>query len=72
MPREEAIEAEGRVVEVLSGSIFRVEMPNGHLLLAHLSGKMRREFVRVESGDKVTVEMTPFDFSKGRIVSRKQ
>ena len=72
MPREEAIEAEGRVVEVLAGSIFRVEMPNGHLLLAHLSGKMRREFVRVESGDKVTVEMTPFDFSKGRIVSRKQ
>ena len=72
MPREEAIEAEGRVVEELAGSIFRVEMPNGHLLLAHLSGKMRRDFVRVESGDKVTVEMTPFDFSKGRIVSRKQ
>ena len=72
MPREAAIEAEGRVMEVLAESLFRVEMPNGHRIVAHLSGKMRLDFVRVESGDKVLVEMTPFDLSKGRIVCRKQ
>ena len=72
MPREAAIEAEGRVMAVLGESLYRVEMPNGHQIMAHLSGKMRLDFVRVESGDKVIVEMTPFDLSKGRIVSRKQ
>jgi translation initiation factor IF-1 len=72
VPREAAIEAEGRVMEILSESVSRVEMPNGHRLLAHLSGAMRRNFVRIELGDTVIVEMTPFDMSKGRIVSRKQ
>ena len=68
MSREEAIAVEGAVVEVLPNMIFRVELPNGHRILAHTSGKMRLNFVRLESGDRVTVEMSPYDLSKGTII----
>jgi translation initiation factor IF-1 len=66
--REDAIKAEGTVVEVLSNTVFRVELRNGHRVLAHVSGKARLNFVRVLLGDKVTVEMSPYDLSKGCIV----
>jgi translation initiation factor IF-1 len=65
------IEAEGRVTEALPGMVFWVEMPNGHKVLGHLSRGMRMDLTRVEPGDKVRIEMSPFDFSKGRIVSKK-
>ena len=71
MPREAAIEAEGRVTEVLQKLVFRVELPNGHRILAHLSGKMRLNFTRIDSGDKVRVEMSAFDLSKGCIISKQ-
>jgi translation initiation factor IF-1 len=58
-------------METLPRSVFRVELPNGHRILAHLSGKMRLNFVRIEPGDKVMVEMSPFDLSKGCIVSKE-
>lgn len=72
MQREEAIKAEGRVVEVLPNAVFRVELPNGHRLLAHLSGRMRLNFVRLALGDAVTVEMSPYDLSKGLIAFREE
>lgn len=72
MPGEEAIAVGGVVVEVLPNMIFRVELPNGHRILAHTSGKMRLNFVRLELGDKVTVEMSPYDLSKGSIILREQ
>jgi translation initiation factor IF-1 len=65
--REDAIKVEGTVVQVLPNTMFRVELSNGHRVLAHVSGKMRTDFVRLCPGDKVTVEMSPFDMSKGRI-----
>jgi translation initiation factor IF-1 len=68
VPREDAIKAEGRVVEVLSNTVFRVELQNGHRVLAHVSGKARLNFIRVLLGDKVTIEMSPYDLSKGSIV----
>ena len=71
MPRETAIEAEGRVMEVLPRAVFRVEMSNGHRILAHLSGKMRLNFIRIDLGDKVKMEMSPFDLSKGCIVAKE-
>ena len=71
MYRENTIEAEGRVMEVLSGSLCRVELPNGHRILAHVSGKMRLNFIRIEPGDKVKLEMSPFDLSKGCIVAKQ-
>jgi len=71
VPRETAIEADGRVMEVLPRAVFRVELPNGHRILAHLSGKMRLNFIRIESGDKVKMEMSPFDLSKGCIVAKE-
>ena len=71
MPRENAIEAEGRVMEVLPGTVFRVELPNGHRILAHLSGRMRLNFIRIDPGDKVKLEMSPFDLSKGCIVGKE-
>ncbi len=72
MPGEEAIAVGGTVVEVLPNMIFRVELPNGHRMLAHTSGKMRLNFVRLGVGDKVTVEMSPYDLSKGSIILREQ
>jgi translation initiation factor IF-1 len=70
MAKEEAISTEGSVVEVLPGTMFRVELGNGHVVLAHISGKMRKNFIRIVPGDKVTVEMSPYDLSKARITFR--
>ena len=71
MSREEAIEVEGRVIEVLSNRVFRVELENGHRLLAHTSGKIRLNFVRIALGDSVTVQMSPYDLSTGCIVLKE-
>jgi translation initiation factor IF-1 len=70
MAKEDAIEVEGIVVEPLPNAMFRVELPNGHRILAHISGKMRMHFIRILPGDKVTVELSPYDLSRGRIVYR--
>jgi len=70
MPKEDAIEVEGTVVETLPKSMFRVELPNGHRVLAHISGKMRMHFIRILPGDKVTVELSPYDLTRGRIIYR--
>ncbi len=70
MPKEDAIEVEGTVVETLPNAMFRVELPNGHKVLAHISGKMRMHFIRILPGDKVTVELSPYDLSRGRIIYR--
>ena len=67
MPREDAIKVEGTVVEVLKDNLFRVELPNGHRLLAHTSGRMRMNFIRLAVGDRVTVKCSPYDLSKGCI-----
>ena len=72
MSREDAIKVEGTVVEVLPNTMFRVELPNGHRILAHISGKMRLNFIRILPGDKVTVEMSPYDLSKGCITYRQK
>ena len=70
MAKEEPIEFNGTVTEVLPNAMFRVELENGHQLLAHTSGKMRKHRIRILQGDKVTIEMTPYDMSKGRISYR--
>ncbi|MAS82234.1 MAG: translation initiation factor IF-1 [Legionellales bacterium] len=70
MAKEDQIEMEGTVVETLPNTMFRVELENGHLVTAHISGKMRKHYIRILTGDKVTVEMTPYDLSKGRITYR--
>ncbi|HAZ32191.1 MAG TPA: translation initiation factor IF-1 [Dehalococcoidia bacterium] len=70
MGNKEAIEVEGTVVEPLPNGMFRVELPNGHLVLAHASGKMRRYFIKVVRGDRVLVELSPYDLSRGRITYR--
>jgi len=70
MAKEEAIKLEGTVVELLPNTMFRVELPNKHRILAHISGKMRLHFIRLLPGDKVMVEMSPYDLSKGRITFR--
>ena len=70
MPKEEAIQVEGTVVEALPNALFRVELENGHKLLAHVAGKMRMHFIRILPGDKVTVEMSPYDLTRGRITFR--
>ncbi len=70
MTKEEAIEVMATVVESLPNAVFRVELENGHEVLAHISGKMRKHYIRILTGDKVTVELTPYDLSKGRIVYR--
>ncbi len=72
MAKEEAITTEGVVVEVLPGTMFRVELGNGHVVLAHISGKMRMHFIRILPGDKVKVEFTPYDLSRGRITYRNK
>jgi translation initiation factor IF-1 len=69
-PKEEAIEIEGTVVEPLPNAMFRVELDNGHKVLAHISGKMRMHYIRILPGDKVTVELSPYDLSRGRITYR--
>jgi len=72
VPREEAIRVEGTVVEVLPNNLFRVELKNGHRFMAHTSGRMRMNFVRLVTGDKVTVEMSPYDLSKGLIILNEE
>ena len=72
MAKEEAIEVEGTVVEPLPNAMFRVELENGHKVLAHVSGKMRKYFIRILPGDKVTVELSPYDLTRGRITYRKK
>src|SRR5438309_5171751 len=70
MARKDAIEVEGTVVELLPNTMFRVELANGHRVLAHISGKMRLHFIRILPGDKVMLEVSPYDLSKGRITYR--
>lgn len=72
MSKEDVIEIEGTVVESLPNAQFRVELPNGHQILAHISGKLRMNFIRILPGDKVTVEMSPYDLTKGRITWRSK
>lgn len=70
MAERETIEVEGTVVEPLPNATFKVELENGHKILAHISGKMRMNFIRILPGDKVTIEMSPYDLTKGRIIYR--
>ncbi|MDH4222973.1 MAG: translation initiation factor IF-1 [candidate division Zixibacteria bacterium] len=70
MPKEEPIQVEGKVLEPLPNAMFRVELENGHVVLAHVSGKMRMHFIKILPGDKVTIELSPYDLSRGRIVYR--
>jgi|SRR5690625_106336 len=70
MAKEEAIEVEGTVMETLPNAMFNVELENGHTVLAHVSGKIRMHFIRILPGDKVTVELSPYDLTKGRITYR--
>ncbi|HJO36098.1 MAG: translation initiation factor IF-1 [Pseudomonadota bacterium] len=70
MAKEDLIEMQGKVVETLPNTTFRVELDNGHVVTAHISGKMRKHYIRILTGDKVTVQLTPYDLSKGRIVYR--
>lgn len=70
MSKEEALKLEGTVKELLPNTMFRVELENGHVVLAHISGKMRMHFIRILPGDKVMLEMSPYDLSKGRITYR--
>ncbi|ABI56795.1 translation initiation factor IF-1 [Alkalilimnicola ehrlichii MLHE-1] len=70
MAKEESIKMNGTVIETLPNTMFRVELENGHVVTAHISGKMRKHYIRILTGDKVTVELTPYDLSKGRITYR--
>ncbi|HEC11857.1 MAG TPA: translation initiation factor IF-1 [Acidiferrobacteraceae bacterium] len=70
MAKEESIEMEGTVIETLPNTLFRVELENSHVVTAHISGKMRKHYIRILTGDKVTVQLTPYDLSKGRITYR--
>jgi translation initiation factor IF-1 len=70
MSKEDAIQMEGRVTDTLPNTTFRVQLNNGHTVTAHISGKMRKNYIRILTGDQVTVELTPYDLSKGRIVYR--
>jgi translation initiation factor IF-1 len=72
MSKDDVIRVEGVVKELLPNTMFRVELDNGHSILAHISGKMRMHFIRILRGDRVTIEMTPYDLSKGRIVYREK
>ena len=70
MAKEEAIEMKGTVLETLPNTTFKVELENGHVVMAHISGKMRKNYIRILTGDKVTVQLTPYDLTKGRITFR--
>ena len=72
MGKEDVIQMQGEVVENLPNATFRVKLENGHILLGHISGKMRMHYIRILPGDKVTVELTPYDLTKGRIVFRSK
>ena len=71
MPKDDCIASDGIVVEVLPGTMFRVKLSNDHVVLAHISGKMRKHFIRIVPGDRVTVEISPYDLTKARIVFRE-
>ena len=70
MPKQSAIEQEGVIIETLPNAMFKVELENGHVIIAHMSGKMRMNYIKILPGDKVRVEMSPYDLSKGRISFR--
>ncbi|MEN8139980.1 MAG: translation initiation factor IF-1 [Thermodesulfobacteriota bacterium] len=72
MPKEEAIQVEGTIVEPLPNAMFRVELDNGHKVLAHISGKMRMHFIKILPGDRVTVELSPYDLTRGRVTFRSK
>jgi translation initiation factor IF-1 len=72
MAKEDQIEMEGEVVDTLPNTTFRVQLENGHVVTAHISGKMRKNYIRILTGDKVRVELTPYDLSKGRITYRER
>lgn len=72
MSKEDVIELEGVVQEALPNAMFRVKLDNGHIVLAHISGRMRKNYIRILTGDKVTVELTPYDLTKGRITFRNR
>ena len=72
MPKDDQIEMEGVVDETLPNTMFRVKLENGHIITAHISGRMRKNYIRILTGDKVKVEMTPYDLSKGRITFRNK
>jgi translation initiation factor IF-1 len=72
MAKEDSIEMQGTILETLPNTMFRVELENGHVVIAHISGKMRKNYIRILTGDKVTVALTPYDLSKGRIVFRSR
>jgi translation initiation factor IF-1 len=72
MAKEDHIEMDGEVVDTLPNTMFRVKLENGHEIIAHISGKMRKNYIRILTGDKVKVELTPYDLSKGRIVFREK
>jgi translation initiation factor IF-1 len=72
MAKEDQIEMEGEVVDTLPNTTFRVKLENGHIVTAHISGKMRKNYIRILTGDKVRVELTPYDLSKGRITYRER
>jgi len=72
MAKEEAIQMDGTVIETLPNTTFKVELENGHVVNAHISGRMRKNYIRIMTGDKVTIELTPYDLSKGRIVYRSK
>ena len=70
MSKQDVIEVEGKVLEALPNAMFQVELENGHKVLAHISGKLRMNYIRILPGDKVTIELSPYDLSKGRIIWR--
>ena len=72
MAKEDVIELEGKVIDTLPNTMFRVELENGHEVVAHISGRMRKHYIRILTGDPVTVELTPYDLSKGRITFRSK
>jgi translation initiation factor IF-1 len=72
MAKEDQIEMEGTVIDTLPNTMFRVELENGHIVIAHISGKMRKNYIRILKGDKVTVQLTPYDLTKGRITFRSR
>jgi translation initiation factor IF-1 len=72
MAKEDVIEMEGKVIDTLPNTTFRVELENGHVVTAHISGRMRKHYIRILTGDQVTVELTPYDLTKGRITFRNK
>ncbi|MDR3216179.1 MAG: translation initiation factor IF-1 [Clostridiaceae bacterium] len=72
MSKEDVIEAEGKVIEVLPNAIFKVQLGNGHIVTAYLSGKLRMNYIKILEGDKVTIELSPYDLTKGRIIWRSK